>query len=49
MSKKDHTLPTNLSHDFANTSRLSMDMRRGEYDDVDLDEFQRELMEEDFD
>lgn len=51
MSKKDNnnTLPTNLSNDYVNTSRLSMEYRRGEYNDVDLDEFQRELMEEDFD
>lgn len=49
LSKRDQTLPTNLSNDYANTSRISLDLRRGDYEDVDLEEFQRELMEEDFD
>lgn len=49
MSKRDQTLPTNISNDYANTSRISLDIRRGDYEDVDLEEFQRELMEEDFD
>jgi hypothetical protein len=49
LSKRDQTLPTNISNDYANTSRISLDLRRGDYEDVDLEEFQRELMEEDFD